>query len=77
MYSSAKVIVCVCVCVRAADAVNDSSDSEVEDRSSARLAHISIDDWLHFKLHREVRFSQHTDISLNIISDFQNIYQSN
>uniref|UniRef100_A0A673L052 RNA helicase n=1 Tax=Sinocyclocheilus rhinocerous TaxID=307959 RepID=A0A673L052_9TELE len=38
---------------RGADAVNDSSDSEVEDRSSARLAHISIDDWLHFKLHRE------------------------
>ncbi|XP_042579270.1 LOW QUALITY PROTEIN: 3'-5' RNA helicase YTHDC2-like [Cyprinus carpio] len=38
---------------RGADGENDSSDSEVEDRSSSRLAHISIDDWLHFKLHRE------------------------
>ncbi|XP_073697034.1 3'-5' RNA helicase YTHDC2-like isoform X1 [Garra rufa] len=38
---------------RGADSVNDSSDSETEDRSSARLAHINIDDWLHFKLHRE------------------------
>ncbi|XP_048042630.1 3'-5' RNA helicase YTHDC2 [Megalobrama amblycephala] len=38
----------------AADGVNESSDSEMEDRSSARLAHISIDEWLNFKLDREM-----------------------
>ncbi|ROL53875.1 putative ATP-dependent RNA helicase YTHDC2 [Anabarilius grahami] len=38
----------------ASDGVNESSDSEMEDRSSARLAHISIDEWLNFKLDREM-----------------------
>ncbi|XP_051750907.1 3'-5' RNA helicase YTHDC2-like [Ctenopharyngodon idella] len=38
----------------AADGVNESSDSEMEDRSSARLAHISIDEWLNFRLDREM-----------------------
>lgn len=38
----------------AADGVIDSSDSEMEDRATARQAHISIDDWLNFKLEREM-----------------------
>ncbi|XP_056099939.1 3'-5' RNA helicase YTHDC2 [Rhinichthys klamathensis goyatoka] len=38
----------------AGDGVNDSSDSEMEDRATARLAHISIDEWLNFKLDREM-----------------------
>ncbi|XDV21536.1 hypothetical protein PO909_026624 [Leuciscus waleckii] len=38
----------------AADGVNDSSDSEMEDRATARLAHISIDEWLNFKLDQEM-----------------------
>ncbi|XP_067295893.1 3'-5' RNA helicase YTHDC2 [Pseudorasbora parva] len=37
-----------------ADGLNDSSDSEMEDRSNARLATISIDEWLNFKLDREM-----------------------
>ncbi|XP_072550527.1 3'-5' RNA helicase YTHDC2 isoform X2 [Salminus brasiliensis] len=36
------------------DAVNESSDSEMEDRSTAHLAQIKIDDWLNFKLDREM-----------------------
>lgn len=46
--------------------MNESSDSEMEDRSSARLAHISIDEWLNFKLDREVPFvllNQHHSVS--------------
>ncbi|KAM6985128.1 LOW QUALITY PROTEIN: 3'-5' RNA helicase YTHDC2 [Aplochiton taeniatus] len=35
------------------DAVNESSDSEMEDRSTAHLAQMKIDEWLNFKLDRE------------------------
>ncbi|XP_062409624.1 3'-5' RNA helicase YTHDC2 [Sardina pilchardus] len=35
------------------DDVNESSDSEMEDRSTAHLAQMKIDDWLNFKLDRE------------------------
>ncbi|XP_063065850.1 3'-5' RNA helicase YTHDC2 [Engraulis encrasicolus] len=35
------------------DDVNESSDSEIDDRSSAHLSHLKIDDWLHFRLDRE------------------------
>ncbi|RXN23652.1 putative ATP-dependent RNA helicase YTHDC2 isoform X1 [Labeo rohita] len=53
--------------------VNDSSDSEVEDRSTARLAHISIDDWLNFKLQREVRFNSavHSAQTQTVFLEFQ------
>ena len=43
----------MCVCVL--DDLNESSDSEMEDRSTAHLAQMKIDDWLNFKLDREVR----------------------
>ncbi|CAB1318506.1 unnamed protein product [Coregonus sp. 'balchen'] len=36
------------------DVVNESSDSEMEDRSTAHLAQMKIDEWLNFKLDREV-----------------------
>ncbi|XP_036436605.1 3'-5' RNA helicase YTHDC2 [Colossoma macropomum] len=36
------------------EAVNESSDSEMEDRSTAHLAQIKIDEWLNFKLDREM-----------------------
>ncbi|XP_051523162.1 3'-5' RNA helicase YTHDC2 isoform X2 [Myxocyprinus asiaticus] len=39
---------------RGGDAVNESSDSEMEDRSSAHLAHFKIDEWVNFKLDREM-----------------------
>uniref|UniRef100_A0A3B3T4R6 RNA helicase n=1 Tax=Paramormyrops kingsleyae TaxID=1676925 RepID=A0A3B3T4R6_9TELE len=35
------------------DGVGDSSDSEVEDRSTNHLVHMKIDEWLNFKLERE------------------------
>ncbi|XP_030640259.1 3'-5' RNA helicase YTHDC2 [Chanos chanos] len=35
------------------DTVNESSDSEVEDRSTSHLAQIKLDDWLNFKLDAE------------------------
>ncbi|XP_058878708.1 3'-5' RNA helicase YTHDC2-like [Acipenser ruthenus] len=35
------------------DGVNDSSDSEMEDRSTANMATLKIDEWLNFKLERE------------------------
>lgn len=37
------------------DVVNESSDSEIEDRSTANLAQMKIDEWLNFKLDKEVR----------------------
>ncbi|XP_062844381.1 3'-5' RNA helicase YTHDC2 [Trichomycterus rosablanca] len=36
------------------DGVNESSDSEMEDRSTAHLAQMKIDEWLNFKLDREM-----------------------
>ncbi|KAI4886479.1 hypothetical protein NFI96_011911 [Prochilodus magdalenae] len=36
------------------EAANESSDSEMEDRSTAYLAQIKIDDWVNFKLDREM-----------------------
>ncbi|KAL7835114.1 hypothetical protein SRHO_G00293610 [Serrasalmus rhombeus] len=36
------------------DAMNESSDSEMEDCSTAHLAQINIDEWLNFKLDREM-----------------------
>ncbi|XP_061118444.1 3'-5' RNA helicase YTHDC2 [Conger conger] len=36
-----------------ADPLNESSDSEAEDRSLSQRAHMHIDEWLHFKLERE------------------------
>uniref|UniRef100_A0AAR2LMR3 RNA helicase n=1 Tax=Pygocentrus nattereri TaxID=42514 RepID=A0AAR2LMR3_PYGNA len=36
------------------DAMNESSDSEMEDRSTAHLAQVNIDEWLNFKLDREM-----------------------
>ncbi|KAL0965522.1 hypothetical protein UPYG_G00282400 [Umbra pygmaea] len=36
------------------DALNESSDSEMEDRSTAHLAQMKIDEWLNFKLDREM-----------------------
>uniref|UniRef100_W5KNU3 RNA helicase n=1 Tax=Astyanax mexicanus TaxID=7994 RepID=W5KNU3_ASTMX len=36
------------------DSVNESSDSEMEDRSTAHLAQIKIDEWINFKLDREM-----------------------
>lgn len=35
--------------------MNESSDSEMEDRSTAHLAQMKVDDWLNFRLDREVR----------------------
>uniref|UniRef100_A0AAY5KMB6 RNA helicase n=1 Tax=Esox lucius TaxID=8010 RepID=A0AAY5KMB6_ESOLU len=36
------------------DVLNESSDSEMEDRSTAHLAQMKIDEWLNFKLDREM-----------------------
>nr|XP_046173076.1 3'-5' RNA helicase YTHDC2 isoform X1 [Oncorhynchus gorbuscha] len=36
------------------DVVNESSDSEIEDRSTANLAQMKIDEWLNFKLDKEM-----------------------
>lgn len=33
---------------------NDSSDSEMEDRTTANLAALKLDEWLNFKLEPEV-----------------------
>ncbi|XP_066567383.1 3'-5' RNA helicase YTHDC2 [Amia ocellicauda] len=36
-----------------ADGINDSSDSEMEDRSSTNMGHLKIDEWLNFRLDSE------------------------
>lgn len=43
------------MCVVTADGIpNDSSDSEMEDRTTANLAALKLDEWLNFKLEPEV-----------------------
>ncbi|XP_039614869.1 3'-5' RNA helicase YTHDC2 [Polypterus senegalus] len=39
--------------VQRVDGTNDSSDSEMEERSSSNLATLKIDEWMHFKLEQE------------------------
>ncbi|KAJ8338689.1 hypothetical protein SKAU_G00354750 [Synaphobranchus kaupii] len=39
--------------VQKSDPLNESSDSEAEDRSLSQRAHMNIDQWLHFRLERE------------------------
>lgn len=43
------------MCVVTADGIpNDSSDSEMEDKTTANLAALKLDEWLNFKLEPEV-----------------------
>lgn len=53
-----KVKIFLSIFVWTADGIpNDSSDSEMEDRTTANLAALKLDEWLNFKLEPEVSCS--------------------